>query len=371
MAEQPKETAGFLAFACMFLVFLATLIGFQRTVMNFFITAVFPNYHIVSDVLPTEWIIMNREPGSDEQAEQRKEMVRMVFEQARRRQYDATDRSLNTLLAKRALKNMVPDNIQTLYFVNPYIAFSPLFLFISALASFMMSLFLPGKSALSWIHGHLLRSYEQIESSLRKQFESHDLAFDPLLGLSSREREDSIRRSTLPEIVISEMEDFVDAFRWIHGHATNPMIPLKFLFRYRISAKYSNLIQGFVAGGAAVLIFIIGLRGLKLIPAEEPSLILMALSLEFILLVVLMFSFAGSAQEERLDRVMKELEAEQRDAIKQQTDTFQQVLERTGAGASGLGVDDSIAEHEERKILDEVLALMLREAEKRRTTRGS
>jgi hypothetical protein len=371
MADNSKHTTGFFAFLFVFLLFFIALLGFQRTVMNLFLTAIFPNYVIISDVLPGEWIIMNREVGIDEESEQRRVQVQSILTKSRKHQFDTIDESVNTLLTKRELKELVIGQAQTLYFINPYIAFSPLFIFISGVLAFLVSIFLPGKSSFSWMRAQLLRSYQQIESSLKKQFESHDLTFEPLLSMSADAREESIRRSTLPEIVISEMEDFVDVHRWIRGLGNNPLIPLKFFFRYRISAKYSNLIQGFVAGGAAVLIFIIGLRGLKLIPAEEPSLILMALSLEFILLIVLMFSFAGSAQEERLDRVMKELEAEQRDAIKQQTDTLHEVLERSGAGSSGYGVDDSLAEYEERKILDEVLAMMLREAEKKRATRGS
>ena len=370
MVDNTKNAPGFLAFAFVFLVFFVSLLTFQKWLMHTFITSLFPNYVLVSDVLPVEWIIMNREPGTDEASEQRRVAVLSIFENAKRNEYDAADKGINTLLAKRALKNYSLEQAQTLYFVNPYIAFSPLFFFVSALMAFLVSLFLPGKSPFSWMRSQLIRSCQQIQVSVRKQFESHALAFDPLLLLTPQEREDSIRGSTLPEIVISEMDDFVDVHRWTNGHSVNPIIPLKFYFRYRISTKYSNLIQGFVAGGAAVLIFIIGLRGLKLIPAEEPSLILMALSLEFMLLIVLMFSFAGSAQEERLDRVMKELEAEQRDAIKQQTATLHQVIEHSGLGQNGISADDSIAEHEERRILDEVLALMLREAEKRRTRRG-
>lgn len=371
MSDNSKGISGFFAFALVFLVLFVTLLGFQRSVMSFFLTSLFPNYVVIADVLPAEWIIMNREPGVDEASEQRRTAVRAILEKAKGRQYDGANRELNTLLAKRTLKDVALEHSQTLYFVNPYVAFSPLFLFVSVLVTSLLSLFLPGRSAFSWIRIQLLRSYQQIASSLRKQFESHDLAFDPLLSMSPQEREEEIRGSTLPEIVIGEMEDFVDIHRWIQGYTANPVIPLKFYFRYWISAKYSNLIQGLVAGGAAVLIFIIGLRGLKLIPAEEPSLILMALSLEFILLIVLMFSFAGSAQEERLDRVMKELEAEQRDAIKQQTETLHHVLERSGLGQGGAAMSDSIAEYEERKILDEVLALMLREAERKRAARGS
>ena len=91
-----------------------------------------------------------------------------------------------------------------------------------------------------------------------------------------------------------------------------------------------------------------------------------------LLLIVLMITFAGSAQEERLDRVVKELEAEQRDAIKHQTDTLHEVLggNRHGSGSGGGGGgfgSDSIADYEEQRLLDEVLSMMIKEAERKRS----
>jgi hypothetical protein len=82
-----------------------------------------------------------------------------------------------------------------------------------------------------------------------------------------------------------------------------------------------------------------------------------------------MFTFAGSAQEERLDRVVKELEAEQRDAIKHQTDTLHEVLggNRHGGGEGGGGSSDSIADYEEQRLLDEILSMMIKEAERKRS----
>jgi hypothetical protein len=63
---------------------------------------------------------------------------------------------------------------------------------------------------------------------------------------------------------------------------------------------------------------------------------------------------------------MKELEAEQRDAIKQQTAALHQVFERSDHSSTpGTVNDDSIAEHEERKILDDLLSLLLKVAEKK------
>jgi hypothetical protein len=61
---------------------------------------------------------------------------------------------------------------------------------------------------------------------------------------------------------------------------------LKVYMRFYFTVKYSNHVLGFVYIGAAVLIIIIGLRGLKFIPPTQPSLVLFALGLEFSFLVI-------------------------------------------------------------------------------------
>ncbi len=60
---------------------------------------------------------------------------------------------------------------------------------------------------------------------------------------------------------------------------------IKFYMRHYFTIQYSNTILGLVYIGAAALIIIIGIRGLKFIPGTEPSIILFALGLEFILLI--------------------------------------------------------------------------------------
>jgi hypothetical protein len=49
--------------------------------------------------------------------------------------------------------------------------------------------------------------------------------------------------------------------------------------------RYSNAILGLVYIGAAILIIVIGIRGLKFLPATDPSVVLGALGLEFMLLI--------------------------------------------------------------------------------------
>lgn len=65
--------------------------------------------------------------------------------------------------------------------------------------------------------------------------------------------------------------------------------------------KYSNSILGMVYVGAAVLIVIIGLRGLKFIPATEPSLVFFALGLEFSLLITYAITLMYAKPEDPTD----------------------------------------------------------------------
>lgn len=67
--------------------------------------------------------------------------------------------------------------------------------------------------------------------------------------------------------------------------------------RFYVTVNYSNLILGLVYIGAALLIIIIGLRGLKFIPANEPSLVIFALGLEFTLLLLYAFNLIYSKAE--------------------------------------------------------------------------
>lgn len=73
---------------------------------------------------------------------------------------------------------------------------------------------------------------------------------------------------------------------------------LSLYLKLYVNIKYSNAILGFVYVGAAVLIVIIGLRGLKFIPSTEPSLVFFALGLEFSLLLTYAITLMYAREEE-------------------------------------------------------------------------
>jgi len=87
----------------------------------------------------------------------------------------------------------------------------------------------------------------------------------------------------------SDLELFQRALRWSEAAPAMQVLrvhdAVKFYMREYFTDRYSNAILGMVYIGAAVLIIVIGIRGLKFLPASDPSVVLGALGLEFMLLI--------------------------------------------------------------------------------------
>ncbi len=74
---------------------------------------------------------------------------------------------------------------------------------------------------------------------------------------------------------------------------------IKFYMREYFTDRYSNAVLGLVYMGAAVLIIVIGIRGLKFLPSTDPSAVLGALGLEFMLLITYAMLLMYSPSEEQ------------------------------------------------------------------------
>jgi hypothetical protein len=72
--------------------------------------------------------------------------------------------------------------------------------------------------------------------------------------------------------------------------------------RFHFTIQFSNTVLGLVYMGAAVLIIIIGLRGIKFIPPRQPSLVLFALGLEFTLLITYAVTLIYTKEEEEPEK---------------------------------------------------------------------
>jgi hypothetical protein len=108
-------------------------------------------------------------------------------------------------------------------------------------------------------------------------------------------------------VIVSEIDDVRNARRW----KRNRLLVFKGLRLYmtrHFAEKYGNNVQGFAYGGAALLIVIIGIRGLKFIPPTQPSILLAAISLEFTLLLLLAITLFYTEEEQRMDKLIRNLE---------------------------------------------------------------
>lgn len=108
-------------------------------------------------------------------------------------------------------------------------------------------------------------------------------------------------------VIVNEIEDVRQARAW----KRNRLFVTKGLRLYmtrHFAEKYSNNVQGFAYGGAALLIVVIGIRGLKFIPPTEPSILLTAITLEFSMLVLLAVTLFYTEEEQRMDKLIRNLE---------------------------------------------------------------
>ncbi len=109
--------------------------------------------------------------------------------------------------------------------------------------------------------------------------------------------------SQLWRIQYDDLDVLRQALIWREKNFTykllHPLAGLRLYLRNHFTEKYSNTILGFVYIGAAFLIIIIGLRGLKFIPASEPSLVFFALGLEFSILITYAFTLMFARPDEQ------------------------------------------------------------------------
>lgn len=108
-------------------------------------------------------------------------------------------------------------------------------------------------------------------------------------------------------VIVNEIEDVRAANQW----KRNRLLVFRGLRLYmtrHFAEKYSNNVQGFAYGGAAFLIVIIGIRGLKFIPPTQPSVLLFAISLEFMMLLLLAVTLFYTEEEQRMDKLIRNLE---------------------------------------------------------------
>lgn len=102
---------------------------------------------------------------------------------------------------------------------------------------------------------------------------------------------------------IDDLKTLKNAVSWKESSSLqkllHPIDGLNLYLRNHFTEKYSNSILAFVYIGAAFLIIIVGMRGLKFIPASQPSLVFFALGLEFSILITYALTLMFSKPEEQ------------------------------------------------------------------------
>ncbi len=102
-------------------------------------------------------------------------------------------------------------------------------------------------------------------------------------------------------IHLEDLKSLHKALKWRNKNLFGKILRfndyVKIYLRFYFTEKYGNTVLGYVYVGAAILIIIIGLRGLKFIPSTQPSIIFFALGLEFSLLITYAFTLMYSRQD--------------------------------------------------------------------------
>ncbi len=107
------------------------------------------------------------------------------------------------------------------------------------------------------------------------------------------------------QIHYDELHTLKRALRWRRLSGWRKVLSVQdgigLYMRHYFTLEYGNGMLGVVYIGAAILIIVIGLRGLKFIPATAPSIVVSALMLEFVLLIIYAMTVIYTKDEETPD----------------------------------------------------------------------
>lgn len=213
------------------------------------------------------------------------------------------------LLSSWAIDVFVDTSQHARYWFNPILALTIPSLLIALAVSIVISAILP--VSVGYINQKIDReivSFVEKIGYLKYGFHSDEDRTDisnEILHASLRELYDLSNTWNIP---IEDLKILQRGLKWREASTFykffNIFDGLTLYMRFYFTIKYANTILGFVYMGAAVLIIIIGLRGLKFIPPTQPSLVFFALGLEFTLLITyaitLMFGRTDEEQQEQL-----------------------------------------------------------------------
>lgn len=195
---------------------------------------------------------------------------------------------------------------QTRYWFNPIIsALLPLSLF-SIFFSLLVSSLLPRQFGLmrQKIEREIVNQLDKLHFSKFGYFSDEKNKEIEIELLNSNDRElDNM--AVYYQAKEDDIKGLSKAIKWINNNFLYRILHFwtgfAFYLKSYFTEKHGNTVLALVYIGAAVLIIIIGMRGLKFIPANQPSLVFFALGLEFSVLIayamIIMYSRPESEQE--------------------------------------------------------------------------
>ncbi len=179
---------------------------------------------------------------------------------------------------------------QAEYVFSPVIAFAPLVIVGGFVLAALLTTLLGGAAGLvkQKLEREILTALDRLAMAQFGEHTQQEIAAlaREIISANLRTLHDLADRFAMP---FSQLEYLRNAIRWRDANGALRLWrthdAVKFYMREYFTNRYSNAILGLVYMGAAVLIIVIGIRGLKFLPATDPSVVLGALGLEFMLLV--------------------------------------------------------------------------------------
>jgi hypothetical protein len=174
------------------------------------------------------------------------------------------------------------------YVFRPLLAFTPLVVVGGFVIAALLTCFLPGGYVRQKIQREILTMLDQLSVS---QYGEHTP--EEIRQLTKDISSADLRRlhdlADTYRVPYADLELLQGAIHWRDASGvaqwSRTHNAIKFYMREYFTERYSNTVLGLVYIGAAVLIIVIGIRGLKFLPSTDPSIVLGALGLEFMLLI--------------------------------------------------------------------------------------
>jgi hypothetical protein len=193
-------------------------------------------------------------------------------------------------MEKRSQKELFPKEapISADYVFKPLVALSPIVVVFGIALAALLGLLLPATVGLlhQKVHREILT---MLDAMLRAPGAPHLQLHQVEKALLQADIRQLHALADTYSMQYADVYLLAQALRWQNTRGFGKLFlchgAIKFYMREHFTTQYSNAVLGCVYIGAAVLIIVIGIRGLKFIPASDPSIVLGALGLEFMLLV--------------------------------------------------------------------------------------